>query len=309
MRLKSECTGLNFKNMEKTPENFSLLMYGTPDNEMLGEILARNQQVIDSGNDTTGYFQKEIDYYLKLKENIFYQSGTLPRGIEKIILQLIESYSFWQSVQSIKSRSILNRDSYIHNLIDVSITYMVSCEIAKLFNSDEKDFSLSNIWSHHAAQVASDGITSAEEILYITTQFDLKSDDRKESIKRFLQFRNKTIAHNNGIIETTWNDFLDTIHFVVRSWGLVDQIYSPQCFPRPVQMSDELYRPLQSDFSAVEIVQMKEHRALILNDIFKAASTNLCSGEVDHVKPFGEFKVSVKITTIPLSSTTSTHAK
>jgi hypothetical protein len=172
---------------------------------------------------------------------------------------------------------------------------MVSCEVAKLFNSKEKDFSLFNVWNYHAAQIASDGLTSSEEVAYITAQFDSESDGRKESIKRFLQFRNKTIAHNSGVVETTWNDFLDTIHLIVRVWGIVDKIYSPNCFPRPVQLSNELYRPLLSDFSVVEVEQMKEHRASILSEIFKAASTNLFSGRTDQIKPFGELKVTVEI--------------
>ena len=296
--LKQNCTAITFKNMEKIKDNFILLLYGTVDKEIIDQEIQRNKNIVDNGFDSTGQIKAQLDYLNKLKSDPHYQSGNLPRGIEKIILQIMESYTFWHSINEVDSNFFLVQDSYIHNLINVSITFMISCELAKLFNDKSDDFSLFNIWNHDVDEIKKAKIASEEEIDYITEQFARNESTRDQAIKRFLDFRNRSVAHNSSSIGIQWSDFVSTINFVIRVWGVIDEYYSPNCFPRPIQLSDQLYTPLQSYFTSPQVKQMKEARLKLMDDMFKAASTNLVTGTQDNIKPFGDLKITVKIKSI-----------
>ncbi|WP_137807253.1 MULTISPECIES: hypothetical protein [unclassified Pseudomonas] len=293
--LKQNCTTINFNNMEKTKENFTFLMYGTIEKDRIDQEIQRNQEMVDGGYVTTNQIQDQLDYLKRLKADPNYQNGSLPRGIEKIILQIMESYTFWHSINEVDAEFFLTQDNYIHNLINVSITFMVSCELAKLFNNKSGDFSLNNIWNHDVDEIKKAKIASEDEIDYITEQFARNESTRNQAIKRFLDFRNKSVAHNENNTGMQWSDFVSTINFVSRVWGIIDEYYSPNCFPRPIQLSDQLYTPLQPHFTLPQIKQMKEARLKLMGDMFKAASTNLVTGAQDNIKPFGDLKITVKI--------------
>lgn len=295
LSLKQNCTTINFKNMEKTKENFILLMYGTIGKERIDQEIQHNQDIVAGGGDSAGQAQAQLAYLNKLKADPDYQNGSLPRGVEQIILQIMESYTFWHSINEVDTNFFLTQDNYIHNLINVSITVMISCELAKLFNDKECDFSLSNIWSYHVEEIKQANIASETEIDYITEQFARKESTRSQAIKRFLEFRNKSVAHNSNNTGLLWSDFISTINFVSRAWGVIDEYYSPNCFPRPIQLSDQLYTPLQAHFTPPQIKQMKEARLKLMEGMFKAASTNLVTGDQDNIKPFGDLKITIKI--------------
>lgn len=289
--------------MEKTKENFNLLMYGTIEPERIDQEIQSNQEMIDGGHDSTGDAQTQLEYLKKLKSDTNYQNGSLPRGIEKIILQVMESYTYWHSINEVDSSFFLTKDNYIHNLINVSLTFMVSCELAKLFNNKPDDFSLNNIWQHDAESIKNANIASVDEIDYITDQFARNESTRDQAIKRFLDFRNKSVAHNTSNTGMQWSDFVSTMNFIIRVWGIIDEFYSPNCFPRPIQLSDQLYTPLRPHFTSLQIQEMKDARLKLMQDLFAAASTNLVTGEKDRIKPFGDFKFYSEITSVTCNGT------
>lgn len=293
--LRPGCSSLKFCNIQMTTDNFMLLLYGTIDRELIDQKIAKNEMMIDGGYEPVEYYLKELDYLQRLKSDDFYKSGNLPRGFEKIILQIIESYTFWHSINNVDDQSFLTGDTYIHNLINISITFMISCELAKLLGKDEEDFSLANVWIHEEENLKKAKVTSDDEIDYITAQFKRVEATRKIEIKRFLEFRNKSVAHNKNDTGIQWSDFVVTINFIARAWGLIDRLFSPNCFPRPILLTDQLYTPLLSIFTASQIKQMKEARLKLMEDMFDAASTNLLTGLKDGIRPFGDLKVTVQI--------------
>lgn len=295
LTLKPKCTALNFKNIEKTKDNFTLLLYGAIEKELIDDEITRNQDIVNNGYDSTGQIKDQLNYLIKLKADPYYQNDDLPRGIEKIILQIIESYTFWKSIDEIDSQFFLVQDNYIHNLINVSLTFMVSCELAKLFNNKPGDFSFYNIWQHEVSNIKAAQITSDDELNYITEQFERNEATRDKAIKRFLDFRNKSVAHNANNVGLYWRDFVCTINFIIRAWGLIDEYFSPNCFPRPIILENQLYSPLAPYFTPVSLKEMKENRLKMMNDFFNAASTNLISGKQDKIKPFGNLKVTISL--------------
>ena len=91
-----------------------------------------------------------------------------------------------------------------------------------------------------------------------------------------------------------WSDFVSTMNFIIRVWGIIDEFYSPNCFPRPIQLSDQLYTPLRPHFTSLQIKEMKDARLKLMRDLFTAASTNLVTAEKDTIKPFGDTAVRFK---------------
>lgn len=270
-------------------------MYGAIEKELIDQAIQQNQEMIDGNYSPTDHYQKELEYLQKLKSDQNYRSGNLPRGFEKIILQIMESYTFWHSINDADTQSFLTQDNYIHNLINVSITFMISCELAKLFNYKPEDFSLVNVWNHNVDDIKKANITSDDEIDYITEQFSRNESTRNQEIKRFLDFRNKSVAHNTNDTGIQWSDFVSTINFINRAWGIIDEYYSPNCFPRPIQLTDQLYTPLTPNFTPPQIKRMQEARLKLMENMFEAASTNLITGAKDNIKPFGDLRITIRI--------------
>lgn len=289
--LKPSCKKINFKNMEKTRENYLLLMYGTDDIDTANRAIKSSKQLVESGHDTTGYFKSEMDFFISLTADQLYQSGGLPKGIKKSILQIIEGFTFWHSINEVDSDFFLAQSNYIHNLIDVSLTYMVSCELSKLFNNQEADFSLANIWEAESDNIKASAVTTPTEIDYITVQFEKNESNRDQAIKRFLDFRNDSVAHNNNSVGLLWPDFMHTMKFVLRAWGIINEYFSPEAFPASIQKSEELYAPLQPHFTPQQIQMMKDARLRLMKEMFLAASVNLTTGIADQITPFGDLKL------------------
>lgn len=295
IKLKENCTALNFKNMEKTKENFKTLLYGVVEPENIEQEISLNKLLVDQSIEPDEERKNYLDNLLSLKDNPDYQSGSFPRGIEKIILQTMEIYTFWHSINDIDSKFFLISENFIHSLVDVSITFMVSCELAKLFNQKPEDFSLYNVWKYNADEIENSIITDQNECRYISEQFERNDATRDQGIKRFLDFRNKSIAHNSNDRGMQWADFKKTMNFIIRVWGITDEYFSPNCFPRPIGFSENIFSPLTPYFKGDQIKEMKEKRMALMRELFDAASTNLLTGEKDKIKPFGELKITTKL--------------
>lgn len=110
--------------------------------------------------------------------------------------------------------------------------------------------------------------------------------------------RNKSVAHNTNNTGMQWSDFVGTMNFIIRVWGIIDEFYSPNCSPRAIQLADQLYAPLRPHFTSLQIKEMKDARLKIMRDLFAAASTNLVTGDKDTIKPFWDLKVVVNIESV-----------
>lgn len=297
LELNPGCTSVNFKNIKKTKENIELIMYGVIEPELIDKEIEKYETYIDNDIGDITMYKEKLDELIKIKSDKLYKEGLYPRGIEKIILQTMEIFSFWHSLSTIDKEYLLNSRSYLSNLFTVSVTFMISCEVAKLFNKEPDDFSLCNLWKHHENELLNSSFTDNNEIEYITEQFKRNEKTRNQAIKRFIDFRNKTIAHNSRDIGLNWSDFLETIYFILRVWGILDEFISPNCFPRPIQLDNSLYQPLYTLLKADDVQLMKNKRLEIMKQFFSAASKNIITGNTDNIKPFGNLIVNAKITT------------
>ncbi|MBY7894173.1 hypothetical protein KW455_18335 [Vibrio fluvialis] len=291
--LKSGCTNLNFKNMEKIPSNYKFLLYNIPSKENIDEQLKYWEELV--GDDLQSPFIDNLNYIKRLKIDPNFQAGKLPRGLEAIVLQIIESYAFWHALHEVSDENFIVQDNYFHNLINVSINTMISCELAKLLSHHSDDFSLTNIWKEHVKELKLSNITDNEEIDYITQVLSRDPDVLPSEMRNFTNFRNKSIAHNQYVLNVGWSDFKVTINFILRAFAILDEYYSPNSFPRPVMRTQDLFRNIQKIIKTSDIAKAKQKREELMSECFEAASKNLITNQKGNLKPFNIFRMKVTI--------------
>ncbi|MEI8603974.1 hypothetical protein [Pseudoalteromonas sp. B160] len=294
--LKSGCTNLNFKNMEKIPSNYKFLLYNIPSKENIDEQLKYWEELV--GDDLQSPFIDNLNYIKRLKSDPNFQDGKLPRGLEAIVLQIIESYAFWHALHEVSDDNFIVQDNYFHNLINVSINTMISCELAKLLSRHSDDFSLTNIWEEHLKELKLSNITDNEEIDYITQVLRRDHNVLPSEMRNFTNFRNKSIAHNQYVLSVGWSDFKVTINFILRAFAILDEYYSPNSFPRPVMRTQDLFQNIQKIIKTSDIAKAKQKREELMSECFEAASKNLITKQKGSLKPFNisRMKVTIKHT-------------
>ncbi len=303
-KLKRNCSKISFANIEKSQENLEKVLYGFETPEQIHDELTTLYRKLDYNEtdlislslDEKISTERRIEYLNNLQSDATYQSNLLPEGLEGLILGVIETYSFWRSLRITEQHSIFSPGSYLFEILDAGINNLICTQLGKLTSTSPGDFSLYNVWAETKHQLRTSEITDAEEIEAISIDFDRQNEDRNPHIKRFTNFRNKTIAHNNRTEILDWNDFKETMHFALRTWALIDKLFSPNFFPRPVQLDESIYTPVSNIVSKEQLSQMKSWRKTALDEIFDAASTNWANKNRDNLRPFGRISISASIT-------------
>lgn len=241
-------------------------------------------------------FRSQINSYKQILDDPNYRDGLYPRGIEKIIQQIIEPMSLWEAITSLTTNHFFASENYFRSLVDVSLTFLLSSEIAKLFNHKPTDFSLYNIWLTSKPKIQTSDLVTSEEIEFIDNQFEVNGKRREQRLTRLLNFRNKQIAHNSVSDETLKDDFVYVTCFILRVWAILDAAYSPNCMPRPILLDEHLFDQFYKIMSSVELSHVKAERLKFINELLSACSKDLVTGTYDGKRPFAELRVTVKIT-------------
>lgn len=291
LHLKPNCTTLKFSNLVINEESIRTLLYGAPSPEKATEQIASLQDACVLSPEYAEDYKSQMCALERLIADPNYKEGKYPRGIENIIQQIIEPISLWEAISELENGHFLASENYFKSLIDVAITFLLSSEIAKLFNFKEEDFSLCNVWRECKSLALAQGLTTEGEVDYIDDQFDVKRNLREARIKRVLQFRNKQIAHNSSSDAIDKSDLIYTIRFILRVWAILDSIYCSNYLPRPILMDENVFAHFHKIMSAEEIKRVKAERSKFINELINACSLDLVTGEKDEKRPFGELKI------------------
>jgi hypothetical protein len=222
LKLKENCSSLSFKNIIKDDTTLAILMYGVGDQEYYINKIACLEDCCIFSPEYAEDFRSQINSYKQILEDPNYAKGLYPRGLEKIIQQIIEPMSLWEAIASLKTEHFLASENYFRSLVDVSLTFLLSCEIAKLFNHKPADFSLYNVWLASKNKMQTSGLVTSEEIEFIDRQFEFNGKNKDPRLARLLNFRNKQIAHNSASDETGKDDFVYATCFVLRVWAILN---------------------------------------------------------------------------------------
>ncbi|EHU9455798.1 hypothetical protein KZY44_004312 [Vibrio vulnificus] len=296
LKLKENCSALSFKNIIKDNSTIGILMYGAGSQEHYKSEIDLLESCCISSPEYANEFRSQINSYRQILGDPNYREGLYPRGIEKIIQQIIEPMSLWEAITSLTTDHFFASENYFRSLVDVSLTFLLSSEIAKLFNHKPADFSLYNIWLTSKPKIQASDLVSPEEIEFIDNQFEVNGKRRDQRLTRLLNFRNKQIAHNSASDETQKDDFVYVTCFILRVWAILDAAYSPNCMPRPIHLDEHLFDQFYKIMSSVELSHVKAERLRFINELLSACSKDLVTGTYDGKRPFAELRVTVKIT-------------
>lgn len=296
LKLKENCSTLSFKNIIKDDSTIGILMYGTGTQEHYKSQIDLLEECCISSPEYADEFRSQINGYKQILCDPNYNKGLYPRGIEKIIQQIIEPMSLWEATTSLTTEHFLASENYFRSLVDVSLTFLLSSEIAKLFNHKPADFSLYNIWFVSKPKIQVSNQVTLEEIEFIDSQFEINGKKRDPRLARLLNFRNKQIAHNSASDETLKDDFVYVTCFILRVWAILDAVYSPNCMPRPIHLGEHLFEQFYKIMSSTELSHVKAERLKFINELLSACSKDLITGENDGKRPFAEIRVTVKTT-------------
>ena len=229
---------------------------------------------------------------------MLYGSGNvdnMPKGLCPIIIQSFEAYTFWHSIHVNNEKNFyLLEDNYASNLFEVGIVHFVNNQLAKLFNRGDDDFSLANLWNYLHPKIKGTGITTQEEIDFITTQFKPPSpenSEREDYLKLTLRFRNKQVAHNDISDQVLWESYFKTFKFVFRVFAILEKKINPEVLSRPLFRKDILFNALKPYYSLKGFSDVKRESEMIRNEIIDSCSTNLVSHEKGTIKPFSPYNI------------------
>ncbi|MBE3662988.1 hypothetical protein BOO91_18815 [Vibrio navarrensis] len=295
LKLKEKCSSLNFKNIVKNDSAIKILMYGTGSPEQYERGIEEFKEWCILKPEYAEVFRSEIESYKIILEDPNYIKGLYPRGIEKIIQQIIEPMSLWEAITSLKTDHFLASENYFRRLVDVSLTFLLSSEIAKLFNHKEEDFSLYNIWLESKNKVQASNLVTSEEIDFIDSQFEVNGNKRDPRLKKLLNFRNKLVAHNSAADEILKDDFIYVTRFILRVWAILDAVYQPNCIPRPIHMDEQLFDQFYKIMSNDELSYVKAKRIKFINEMLSFCGIDLVTQTNDGKRPFEELNITVNV--------------
>ncbi|EJB0234382.1 hypothetical protein ACI45T_004533 [Vibrio vulnificus] len=292
MLLKSGCSSLKFNNLNLSEvQNRKMLLFGCPSIKQLNESLTEYLSLLSKADSQARQdINNKITYIESVISNHFVIEEKIPRGVLNIITQALSAYVFSQSVHAAGDVDFyLNKESYASRLFEVSLVFMISSELAKLFNSKPDDFSLANIWLSLREEIKDKEIASKDEIDFISVQFENDNSvdsPREQFIKEVLLFRNKQVAHNSTSNDAMWESYNKTIKFVLRVYSLLEKLVEPQIMPRPIIVKAYMFDGIKQYYDFNSFNRVKRHCTEMCSEFIESCSTNLITLEKDSMKPF-----------------------
>jgi len=228
-------------------------------------------------------WQKEIDSLENWLECEKFKTGDFPRGIDELMLELIEWRALKYAFQNIETEQSPFKEHIFYSQWLVGGTYAVFAILGQLVSGHKQDHSLIRLWKKICEFIEQDGGCSKEEIIEINLKLDINNPlgyfTNKNS--KALLFRNKVIAHNEKNLTIRWDEIDKDIEILVRIWSLVVSWSSFGLFD-PFRTPEQAFSGLEYLFSASEITALKTKRKEYIERVMLWSVTHLHNGERDH---------------------------
>ncbi len=134
-------------------------------------------------------------------------------GVDSLYLNAVHLRAFLYTLESAGTEEFTN--SFLYQALLVGATYSIILKITKLYDR-KKDFkvnSLRELWK----QVKG----TDEEASKIANEFDTKNEN--SLFKPLIDFRDKTLAHNEIKMSITWEQIDKALRLLTRVWHVVGE--------------------------------------------------------------------------------------
>lgn len=229
-----------------------------------------------------------------------YKSGDFPRGIDELLLELIEWRAMKYAFQHTETERSPFKEYVFYSQWLVGGTYAVFSLLGKLTSRDGRDNSLRNLWDKIQSFIDLDGACSKDEINHMNHCLDKATGHFTNTNSKALRFRNTVIAHNEKSPTIAWDEIDKDIQILVRMWSIIVSWCSFGIFS-PFRSGDQALDGLDSFFNAGEIARLKARRQEYIDRVISWSVTHLHSGLRDPDR--GAFAK------LSITSTVASHGK
>lgn len=241
--------------------------------------------------DARGHWRKqraELEVLVQNPEKI----EEMPQGIDEVVLNLIEWRAMVYAFQQIDAAVNPFAEHFFFRLWLNGAVHAVFNGLGQLFNKDGRDNSLRNLWESISGYILEDKAADRDEILHIDTFFHRTRSDNTPAIN----FRNKSIGHNEARPQINWDVVDDDIKILVRSWSI---LVSWTSFGVLTPFIDDVqsFSGLDKFYSFSEIMKLRAARKEYINKIKTWATSFSHNNLPDSGRsPFAEITISISLT-------------
>ncbi len=151
-----------------------------------------------------------VENFARLQANIF----GAPEGVDGLLLDAINLRAFLVSLAATENNGF--EKSYLCSALTAGSTYALIMKIAKLYDRRNNDYETNTLRENWRALKINNSESS-----YIESQFDTRNEN--SVFYPIINYRDKTVAHNESKISIEWPQIDSAIMFLARVWELCNQ--------------------------------------------------------------------------------------
>lgn len=241
------------------------------------------------------FWQEEVNSLEKWINSDEFLNGEYPRGIDELVLELIEWRAVIYAFQNVDTQSNPFKKHAFYAQWLVGGTYTIFCLLGKLVSKDQRDNSLRKHWDMVSGYVAQSGLCGETEIEFINSRMHRKQGQFTNENSQAMKYRNKVIAHNESLPRMEWDELDKDIQLISRMWALIT-MWSSFGLVEPFRRAEHAFSGTESVFTNDEIQLLKDQRDKYLLKV-KAWCTRCAeTGEqVADRSPFAKFSISISV--------------
>ncbi|MFC1684752.1 hypothetical protein ACFL0R_04690 [Pseudomonadota bacterium] len=241
------------------------------------------------------FWQDELSNLTEYIESDEFKNGCYPRGIDELILELIEWRAALYAFQNVDTEKNPFTEHVFHAQWLMGGTYTVFCLIGKLVSSDNRDNSLRKLWDTVKEYVANSGLCEKDEADLVTEIMHKRQGHFTNDNSKAILFRNKYIAHNESLPQLEWIEVDKDIKLLCRVWSLIT-MWSSFGIMQPFRSGEIAFSGLDNVFNPAEIKLLNDQRESYIKLVKKWSISSLIDEEsTSKCSPFGELSISFSV--------------
>jgi hypothetical protein len=259
-------------------------------NGRLGEY---KSYLASASDEHKNYWQEEVNNLEGWINSDEFISGEYPRGIDELVLELIEWRAVIFAFQNVDIESDPFKRHAFYAQWLVGGTYTIFCLLGKLVSKDLRDNSLRKLWPMVSGYISDSGLCGNTEIDYINEKMHCTQGQFTNGNSQAMLYRNKVIAHNESLPRMEWEDLDKDIELISRMWSLVT-MWSSLGLIEPFRKPEQIFSGTESVFSPEELSLLLEQREVYLTKVKSWSTKCIASGEqIVNRSPFGSFSMTI----------------
>jgi hypothetical protein len=251
-------------------------------------------------DDDKDLYVNQLSELEEWKNSDDYKNGRYSRGVDELIIDAIEWRAAVYAFQKTNFRKTLFQSGVFFGQWYQGGIYVCFSVVGKLASRHKDDSSLRAIWNRTSDFILEDNGITKDEYDFIDEVFRKDGTRFTNNQSNTILFRNKVIAHNESMPNTTWDDFDQDLKILVRIWSLLVS-WSSFGIIEPFRTHDEAFSGLEKVFDTEGLKQLREKRQDYLDMVTQWAKCFLHNGEIDQGgSVFAQIRVS--LTAVPGST-------